>query len=115
VFKAGVAVALLAAAAVHAEEPLRDPMQPFRPVPGATAAAGVAAPRYRLTGVLISPERRIAMVNGRPYQKGERVADAEITSIELQTVHLREGDRDVVLHLGSAGSRSVLSRGDTEP
>lgn len=109
------AALLVAAAAARADEPLRDPMQPYRIVPGAPSVAGPAVPRYRLTAVLISPTRRIAVVNGKPYQQGERVADAEITRIDMEAVHLRAKGEEVVLHLGSAAARRAVREGESDP
>ncbi|HZF31377.1 MAG TPA: hypothetical protein VE907_19840 [Gammaproteobacteria bacterium] len=99
---------LLAAAAAaspaRADEPrLRDPMQPFKAVAGAAGPGGAAAPRFRLTAVLISPTRRVAIVNGAPRQEGERVAGATLTRIEPQAVHLEQGAESWTIHLGHAG------------
>jgi hypothetical protein len=90
-----------AAAGAAAEPPVRDPMQPFVAVagePGGTSAT--PAPRFRLTAVLIAPSRRVAIVNGKPCQEGQRVDGAEIVSIEAHDVRLRDGRSELTLHLG---------------
>jgi hypothetical protein len=76
-------------------------MQPFRYV-GSASAGAVSAPRFALTAVLISPTRRVAIVNGKPYERGETVAGAEIIRIEADAVHLREHGNELVVPLGHA-------------
>jgi hypothetical protein len=98
---------LLASAATPAARaeppPLRDPMQPFKAVAGAGGSAGVAAPRFRLTAVLISPTRRIAILNGAPRQEGDRVNGATLTHIDAQFVRLEQGSASWTIHLGQSG------------
>lgn len=92
----------------------RDPMQPY--ARGAAGAAAVAGPRFMLTAVLISSERRVAIVNGKPYQSGENVDGAEIVRIESSAVHLREHGAEIVVPLGRvAPSRPPASQGDATP
>ena len=110
-----IAVCLLlvaAAAAVRADEPrLRDPMQPFKAVPGAADAGPAAAPRFRLTAVLISSARRVAIINGVPRQEGERVDGATLTRIEPQAVHFEQGSGTWVIRLGQAGAAGPRTEG----
>jgi hypothetical protein len=118
VFKAvAVAVTLtLAAAALAAngaEPPLRDPMQPFRAV-GAEGGPGAApTPRFRLTAVVISPTRRIAVINGKPYSQGQTVGGAEIVQIDAQSVGLRDGEEELVVHLGKTHTSAKAVTGDS--
>ena len=109
---AAIAVLLVLGAAHADEAPLRDPMQPYRPAQIA-AAAGAAQPRYALTAVLISPARKIAVVNGRAYRQGERVSGAELVRIEPDAVHLREGNANIVIRLASTRAPARSSEGDT--
>lgn len=118
-FKAAhLALALLLAAGLRAEETLvRDPMRPFGTDVGAagtvTAASG---PRFTLTGVLIAPTRRVAMINGRPYTQGEHVDGAEIVAIEQSAVRLRVQGRELVVSLGRpAQGRPPTVQGETVP
>ena len=106
--------AWLAAASAVAEPPVRDPTQPYRPVAGEPGTSAEPAPRFRLTAVLIAPSRRVAVVNGKPYQQGQRVDGAEIVSIEAHSVQLRDGNADLVLHLGS-GPPKARSAGVSGP
>ena len=106
---------LLAGAASAAEPAMHDPTQPFKAAPGGEAGAPVSGPqpRFKLTAVLVSPTRRVAIVNGKPMQEGERVAGAEIVKIDGHSVQLREGNHDFVLELGNAGASAPHAEGDS--
>jgi hypothetical protein len=107
--------AAAAGLAVHgAEQPLRDPMRPFEPVVGEGGPGTAPAPRFRLTGVLISPSRRIAIINGKHYQLGQKIGAVEVTRIDAQSVGLREGDTELVVPLGKAQARPAPVTGDSE-
>jgi hypothetical protein len=102
----------VAGVARAADEPVRDPMQPYRFVAG--PAGSGPPPRFALTAVLISPTRRVAIVNGKPYQSGETVNGAEIVRIESDAVHLREHGNALVVPLGHAAAARP-SQGETTP
>jgi hypothetical protein len=119
VFRAGAvalwlaAVAAAGVAAQGAEPTLRDPMRPFQPVIGEGGPGTAPAPRFRLTAVLISPSRRVAIINGKPYQQGEKIGAAEVTHIDAQSVGLREGELQLVVHLGKTRARAAAVTGDS--
>jgi hypothetical protein len=77
---------------------------------GGQTGAVVARARFVLTAVLISSERRVAIVNGKPYQLGARVDGAEIVAIEPQAVRLREHGSEHVISLGR--QRAVVQGGN---
>jgi len=79
------------------------------------AAGSVAAPRFALTAVLISPTRRVAIVNGKPYECGESVNGAEILRIDPDAVHLREHGNELVVLLGHAVAVGKSRQGETVP
>ena len=109
-----VAGILVVVGVARAEEiPVRDPMQPYRFVAG-PGGVGVAAPRFALTAVLISPTRRVAIVNGKPYERGESVSGAEIVRIDADAVHLREHGNELIVPLGHAAVAKP-SQGETPP
>lgn len=107
---------VLAASAASAEElPLRDPFRPFTAaVPSDPAGEITATRRLDLQAVVVSPERRIAVINDELHREGERVADAVIVKIERGAVHLRRGGEDFVLRLDGRTS-SPVNRGDSTP
>lgn len=95
----------LAAFGVQAA-PFADPFQPPRQVepPRAdVAAAPVVA--SRLESVLIAPDRRIAVIDGRQYLEGERFADGRVLRISESEVVIRHPDRDEKLTLFRDGGR----------
>ena len=56
-------------------------------------------PALVLQVTLISPERRIAIINGRSYVLGSRIRGAEITESRPYEVTLRRNGRDIRLRL----------------
>ena len=95
-----LALALAVTAAHGAEPPVGDPMRPFQHV-GEGARGESSAPAFRLTAVLISASRRVAIVNGKPCTQGEVVDGAEVASIAPDAVALRRGEKQWVIHLGT--------------
>ena len=76
--------AVLLAGHAGADDRLRDPTRPYTAGPGNTAAP---APRFRVNAIIVSDDRRIAIVNGRRVGVGDHVNGAtvrEITKTELQ-------------------------------
>jgi MSHA biogenesis protein MshK len=107
-----IAVWLLASAASHAAEPPpRDPMRPYEAPPGGPGA--VHEPRFRLTSVLISPSRRIAVINGKSYREGETVGGAALIRVDAKSIALRDGSLEIVVPLGEPQPRAAGSRGDS--
>ena len=114
VFCAGVASAAVAQA-------LRDPTRP--PAAGTNSVAGkIQASGWVLQSVLISPERRYAIINGEVVALGGSISGAELISVaaERVTLRTREGLRVVYLfpdvaRLGSADAGSDKSKRMPEP
>lgn len=91
----GVALASLAAAQ---GAPLADPTRP----PGAGAQFGAEEARTaaaRLQSVLISPTRRVAVIDGKAVALGGRVGDATLESLTESAAVLRYADRRETLWL----------------
>lgn len=86
-------IILLAAASVLSRpvlaQPLADPTQP--PVTGVASTKQIEPARQRLQSVLISADRRVAVIDGRPIPLGGRVGDATLVSIEPSEVTLQRG------------------------
>lgn len=95
VFATTLLLTLLACCAAAAG--LVDPTRP----PTLHEAGEVAEPAAaaRLTAVLVSPERRIATLDGRVVRVGDRVGDARVVAISLTGVRLigPEGSVDLPL------------------
>ena len=121
-FKALALALLVLAGAAYAAEPEsktppapKDPTEPYRPAANGGDSRVGPAPRFRLTVVLISPTRRVAIVNGMPLQEGQRVAGAELVKIDAHSVQLRDGGHDVVVQLGNARPGAPRGEGDSAP
>jgi len=83
----------MACAARAQSTPLVDPTRPpiVEPERMNDAAAKPAGPR--LESVLISPSRRVAVINGNPMTVGARLGDATVVAISEGSVVLRHADR----------------------
>ncbi|MBC7982330.1 MAG: hypothetical protein H7Y02_00595, partial [Candidatus Obscuribacterales bacterium] len=98
-----IVVWLFACNSMHAAS-ANDIVDPMRP-PTATRAVGVkpaaqkpAGPR--LSAVLFSGERRVAVIDGRAVQEGDRVRDAVVVEIFVDGVRLaRAGQAAQTLRL----------------
>jgi MSHA biogenesis protein MshK len=83
--------------AAHAQA-LSDPMRP----PSAQAAAGIAAPGMassRLQSVLISPSRKLAVIDGNTVPLGGTVQGATLVAIRESEVVLQKGTERETLKL----------------
>lgn len=93
------ALALLTQVAVA--ETLTDPMRPWHAAPAAITER-VAGMRYELSAILYSPERRVAIVNGRAVSEGERIGNARVSRIRRGRVELDTGERTLTLALAKS-------------
>lgn len=96
-----VMLSLVAAASLPAgaETVYRDPMRPYEPRAGTGNRAETI--RYRLSTILISSSRRVAVINGQICREGDRVDGAEVIAIELRSVRLRAGSANLTVALAS--------------
>ena len=79
---------------------LADPTRPPNVVPAAGGGQAEAeAPSTQLQSVLLSPRRKLAVINGQTVALGEKVGDAVVTKITESAVVLKYGDRTEVLKL----------------
>jgi sRNA-binding protein len=95
-----VAVGLiaLAARAAGGAATLSDPTRPYstaRHEPRQTQPAG----SYVLNSTLVSPHRRVAVINGLHVTEGETVGDATVLEIHKQDVLLQSPNRRITLQL----------------
>lgn len=105
-------LACVAGASLSAAQTLRDPTRP--PAVGGKGEASKSEPSgWVLQSVLISPERRYAIINGEIVQIGGSIAGAELIAVaaERVTLRTRQGLRVVrlfpdVARLGAADASS---------
>jgi MSHA biogenesis protein MshK len=98
---AGV-LSLAASGATRAAEPqpvLIDPTRPPNVRPAAERGEGGAAAAPRLHSILISPQRRMAVIDGRTVPLGGKVDEATLVQVSETQVTLREGGKLKVLEL----------------
>lgn len=98
--QAGLAAGMLMLASLAAAEGLADPTRPpaslgvVRDLESNDAAGGPA-----LQSVLISPTRRVAVINGETVKEGGKVGDLRVARISEDEVVLRNGSDVKVLKL----------------
>lgn len=97
---AGIGVLWVGSSAVAAEQ-LRDPTRPYA-VPIYHEAA---RPQFKVNAIIVSSERRIAIVNGKRVGEGDRIDGATVISISKRELTLDVGDRKLTLGLNNGTSR----------
>ena len=87
---------------------MQDPLRPeIRYGNGGKARAARASaatePNWRLSAVLISSERRVAVLNGRRLQVGERIGGYRVAAIETDRVVLEKSGRHKIVRRSATG------------
>lgn len=92
---------------------LRDPTRPPRPTTRAveTPRGGASKPGVRLEAVWITPERRLARINGRDVEEGDTFFGATVARIEAAAVTLVQGGQPRVLTF----TQTVLIPAEDQP
>lgn len=85
----------------EAEESLRDPTRPYSPAQGSRASA----PRFVVNAIIISPERRVAIVNGRRVTVGGSIGRATVVAIEKNELVLEIGGKRITAGLNEGAMR----------
>lgn len=77
--------------------PFADPTRP----PSASASAGKdeVSSGPRLESILLSPGRRLAVIDGREYRAGDAIGDGRIVSIAPTGVAIQRGAQTEILRL----------------
>lgn len=78
---------------------LRDPTRPPADQALSRTAENHPVQHWHLSSILISPQRRIAVINGHSLQVGQSLDGVRVLSIEVDQVVLRHGDRTHILRL----------------
>lgn len=103
-FRSWAAILLLTVPAVSMQAQELRVQDPTRPTVIARSADGepAADTGLRLTGVLVSETRRIAVINGRFYRVGDRVNGEEITRIDPGSIRIMRGGEQVQVTVKNA-------------
>ena len=93
-------IILLLVCIAHTAYALNDPTRP-----STFKSAKVASKALNLESILISDERKVAVINGSVVAEGERVGVAEIVAINKDGVDVSSGGKNIRLVLESASIR----------
>lgn len=82
-------------------ETINDPMRPPGKAMLAATASGkqAVAARYRLDSVIIAPNRRQAIINGKRLSLGERIGNATLIDVQATQVTLRLAGKPYIVTL----------------
>ena len=83
----------MACAARAQSAPLVDPTRPPIPEPERALDAAAKPVGPQLQSVLISPSRRVAVINGNPLTVGAKLGDATVVAISEGAVVLKHANR----------------------
>ena len=96
---AWVALAIVAAAAPASGQVLGDPTRPPN-LSGLSFGAAATTPSGPiLQSIVLSPKRRLALIDGKLLGIGNRVGGATLVAIEIDSVRLQEGRGTKVVKL----------------
>jgi len=91
----GIVVLLLSATNVCLGEPLRDPTRPYK----ASSVTTTASPRFAVNAIIVSADRRVAIVNGRRVGIGGSIDGATVISIDKDELVLTKDGRRITARL----------------
>ena len=94
-----LAVVCMAAASTVFAQTLRDPTRPAAARARGTSVATGERSGWVLQSVLISPERRYAIINGEVVPVGGSIAGAELVAVAAERVTLRTREGLRIVHL----------------
>jgi MSHA biogenesis protein MshK len=104
-----IALSLLFAASTSQAALAQALSDPTRPPSAASPQESEAAPS-RLQSVLISPTRKIAVIDGRTVRLGERVGDATLVAIAPSEVTLQRGAKYETLRMHPAVEKKPVKK-----
>lgn len=115
VYKASIAtivvvgiVGLAHAQAAQDSDPVVDPMRPPSHAPAPRVSNTREGPRWSLSAILVSPERRLVMINNRLVGVGGIIDGARVKSIHSNSVELELGGESVFLRPGTRNVRQSI-------
>jgi hypothetical protein len=103
-----LALWLLAAALPSQAAELDDPTRPSHYSATAETAAEQGPAALVLNSTLISPARRLAVINGRTLGRGEMIGDARVIDIQPDRVYLERAGARVTLRLLAADIKKPI-------
>jgi MSHA biogenesis protein MshK len=103
-------VSLASTGALATAEELVDPTRPADVMPLMIGGASGSGGTFELNSVLISPERRIAIVNGIRVKQGDQIDGAEVLEINPGGVRLKAEGETFEVRM-TASVKTVVSGG----
>lgn len=108
-------IAALTSAAAAAQARLPDPTRPPQRAPAAdepakTAEQGATRSGPRLQSILISPQRKLAVIDGRTVPLGGEVNGAKLVAITEGGVTLRRDGQSQTLRLNPGVEKKAVAR-----
>lgn len=91
-------VALLLMTSQFAHAQLDDPTRPANIVSATPSTAAVTS-SWDLSSILVSPQRRVAIINGKTMKSGETLAGAKVLMINETSVKLKYRGEIILLKL----------------
>lgn len=101
--KLGILIVMLATVpgVSRAEEALRDPTRPYAAAERVTASS----PRIVVNAIIVSDDRRVAIVNGRRVGIGSSIGSATVIAIEKDQLVLEVNGKRVTAGLNEGAMR----------
>jgi len=87
--------------ATFAQETLRDPTRPY----AVKQRLAVAAPSFKVNAIIVSADRRVAIVNGQRVVAGGSVDGATVIAIEKDHLILEKDGKRITSSLHDRASR----------
>ena len=91
-------VALLLMTNQFVQAQLDDPTRPAN-IANATSSATAVTSSWDLSSILVSPQRRVAIINGKTVKSGETLAGAKVLMINKTSVKLKSRGEIILLKL----------------
>ena len=99
---AAIALTLISASSLClADELFRDPTRPYT----AAEHSAASSPRFIVNAIIVSDERRVAIVNGRRVGVGGSLGGATVIAIEKDQLILEIGGKRITAGLNEGAMR----------
>lgn len=99
---AAIALTLISASSLSlADEVFRDPTRPYT----ASERSAASSPRFVVNAIIVSDERRVAIVNGRRVGVGGSLDGATVIAIETDQLILEIGGKRITAGLNEGAMR----------
>ncbi|MCK4743425.1 MAG: hypothetical protein KAT25_06375 [Sulfuriflexus sp.] len=104
-------LALFFMASQFAQAQLDDPTRPANIANVVSSSTDAVTSSWDLSSILVSPQRRVAIINGKTVKSGETLAGAKVVMINETSVKLKYRGEIILLKLFS---HSVKTARDTQ-